>query len=321
MSFRLHALSLFLTYPNCGAKQECFDFLRAKFGERLRFLLVAQETHASGEPHLHALVVLQRRCDFSSAQCLDFLGFHGDYQAARDVQASHDYCRKDDPEPLTFGELFRPMAERRSGRRERDEQWRVALSASTYSDFLAAAEAADPRDFIVNYDRIVAFGRQRFKSEPVPYADPFPDSWLPNTAMDGWALENITNWVPSQGVRPKSLILIGDSRLGKTAWARRFGEHIYFNGTWNMSKLDSLGPSTKYAVWDDLYNWESFNYKQWLGGQWEFDVTGKYRSPRTIESWGRPSIVCCNALPNHLDNQWVRDNCLIIHVLFRLFNQ
>lgn len=86
-----------------------------------------------------------------------------------------------------------------------------------------------------------------------------------------------------------------------------------------MGKLDSLGPSTKYAVWDDLYNWESFNYKQWLGGQWEFDVTGKYRAPRTIEQWGRPSIVCCNALPSHLDNQWVKDNCLIVYVRFALF--
>ncbi|QKQ15097.1 Rep [Trichosanthes kirilowii geminiviridae] len=308
-SFRLHARNFFLTYPNCGDKSGCFNFLKNKFSDSLSFLLVAKETHESGEPHLHAVVSLTRKWDCRNPRALDFNDFHGDYKAARDLTASVTYCKKDDPEPLVYGE--EPGSTKR--------KWQVARRAETFDSFMDAVADADYKSFVVFHDKIESFARKKFKSDPIVYTDPFPESWLPNTVMDSWAIDNIVNWVPSAAIRPKSLILVGDSRLGKTAWARKHGQHVYFNGTWNMSKLDCISSDTKYAVWDDLYAWESFNYKQWLGGQWEFDVTGKYRAPRTIEGWGRPSIVCCNALPSHLDNQWVRDNCLIVYVRFRLY--
>lgn len=321
---RLNAKHLFLTYPNCGRKQQCFQFLKDKFGPNLRFLLVAQENHASGEPHLHCLVCLHSRCNLTGARTLDFDGVHGNYQVAHSVSGSHDYCRKEDPEPLTFGEFFVPLNERGSERRSRrDEQkqlWKDALEQPDYDSFMAAVRDTDPQQYIVNFDRIQSFGRQHYRTATIPYSDPFDGTWIANTQLDSWALENVTNWTPSIAIRPKSLILIGDSRLGKTAWARKHGSHVYFNGCWNMDSLDGISQDTKYCVWDDLFHWDSFNYKQWLGGQWEFDVSGKYRKPRKIIAWGRPSIVCVNPpLPNHLDNQWVKDNCLIVYVRFRLF--
>lgn len=249
------------------------------------------------------------------------MGHHGDYQACRDADAWDTYCRKDDPAPLTYGErAIRATRDgRRSGRDQRNDDWRNALSQPNFQSFLAEVERVDPFTFVTQFDRIVSFGRGRYRATAVTYTDPFPNSWLPNIQLDSWAVDNIVEWVPSPGIRPKSLILVGDSRLGKTAWARKHGHHIYFNGRWNMSKLDSISDDTKYVVWDDLSNWETFDYKQWLGGQWEFEVSGKYRAPKTVSGWGRPSIVCCNALPNHLDNQWVRDNALIVYIRFSLF--
>lgn len=309
MAFRINARNLFLTYPNCGAKQECFTFLKRRFDADLRYLLVAQETHESGEPHLHAVVCLSRKINITGASSLDFNGHHGDYKAARDLAASITYCKKDDPVPLTYGQP--PTFGQRN-------LWESARGAESFDSFMDAVANIDYKSYVIHHDKIESFARKKYKSDPVLYTNPFTN-WIPNTAMDSWALENIENWVPNIANRPKSLILIGPSRLGKTAWARKHGEHVYFNGTWNMGKLDSLGPTTKYAVWDDLYNWESFNYKQWLGGQWEFEVSGKYRSPRTITAWGRPSIVCCNNLPSCLDNEWVRDNCLLVYVRFSLY--
>lgn len=308
-SFRLSAKNLFLTYPNCGSKDACFEFLKTKFADCAKYILVAQETHQSGEPHLHCVVSLARKSNFKRPDCLDFDGFHGDYKAARDLGASVTYCKKDDPNPLVFGEL--ELSTKR--------KWMDCANAESFDSFMDAVANTDYKSYVLFNDKIEQFARKKFKQQPLLYTDPFPSSWLPNTQMDSWALDNIVNWTPSQAIRPKSLILVGDSRLGKTAWARKHGEHVYYNGTWNMDKLDSLSESTKYIVWDDLFNWDAFNYKQWLGGQWEFDVTGKYRKPRTVVGWGRPSIVCCNALPNHLDNQWVRDNCLIVYVRFPLF--
>lgn len=309
MSFRLSAKNLFLTYPNCGAKHACFTFLQEKFPDTLKYLVVAQETHQSGEPHLHAVVCLSRKTNFKRPDCLDFGGFHGNYRAARDLEASITYCKKDDTEPLEFGSVERSTK----------RKWLDCASAQSYDEFMEKVSNTDYKSFVIFNERIESFARKKFRRPSISYSDPFTNTWLPNTQLDSWALDNITNWVPSPAIRPKSLILVGDSRLGKTAWARKHCEHAYFNGTWNMAKLDCISDATKYAVWDDLFNWESFNYKQWLGGQWEFDVTGKYRAPRTITGWGRPSIVCCNSLPSHLDNQWVKDNCLIVYVRFPLY--
>lgn len=316
MPFRLHSKNLFLTYPQCSAsKAQLLDFLQQKFSNNLVYAIIGQEQHADGNKHLHATITLANKVDYRSPTCLDFsvglTRYHGNYQGARDVAATITYCTKDDAEPLSYGERPEPKGAKR--------KWAAALGAESINSFMDAVADADPKSFVIFNDKIESFARKKFKAPASVYTDPFPDSWLPNTQMDSWALDNIVNWVPSQAIRPKSLILVGDSRLGKTAWARKHGEHVYFNGTWNMAKLDAIGSNTKYAVWDDLFNWESFNYKQWLGGQWEFDVTGKYRAPRTISDWGRPSIVCCNALPSHLDNQWVKDNCLIVYVRFPLF--
>jgi len=208
-AFRLNAQSLFLTYPNCGLKQECFSFLSRKFAGNLRYLVVAQETHESGEPHLHCLAVLHRRVNWRDPRCLDFNGHHGDYTTARDVEASDRYCRKDDADPLVEGEL--PITAERGlrGRHERNQLWADALEQPNYDSFMAAIRTADPREFVINYDRISSFGRQMFRTPAVEYTDPFGDSWMSNTQMDSWALDNITNWTPTQAVRPKSLILIG----------------------------------------------------------------------------------------------------------------
>ena len=205
-----------------------------------------------------------------------------------------------------------------STKRKRDEAWHAAINANNEADFLSAIKSGDPREYVVNHDRILSFAKRNFKKPNAAYENPFQE-FLPNTQLDSWALDNVTNWIPCASKRPQSLILVGESRLGKTAWARARGEHIYFSGQWNMEKLDGLCDTTKFIVWDDLYNWESFNYKQWLGGQWEFEVSGKYRAPRTVSAWGRPSIICCNELPACLNNQWVRDNTLIMYVRFKLY--
>lgn len=97
--------------------------------------------------------------------------------------------------------------------------------------------------------------------------------------------------------RPKSLVLIGVSRLGKTQWARSLGDHAYVSGMWDLSAFDGL-PSHfwdfGYVVFDDL-DWDTFKLsrKSWLGGQRDFSVTDKYRRKRRIPG-GIPAIVCLN---------------------------
>lgn len=90
------------------------------------------------------------------------------------------------------------------------------------------------------------------------------------------------------GGRPRSLILFGDTRLGKTLWARSLGKHAYFGG---LFSLDEPIDEAQYAVFDDMQGGLEFfhAYKFWLGAQKEFWATDKYKGKQFIV-WGRPSI-------------------------------
>lgn len=94
--------------------------------------------------------------------------------------------------------------------------------------------------------------------------------------------------------RPKSLILVGPTRLGKTRWARSLGKHIYWCNSPVFSSADFLG--ALYVVVDDV-PWEYFKCKkQLLGGQKEFTVTEKYQPLMEI-TFGKPVIYLCNEDP------------------------
>lgn len=86
------------------------------------------------------------------------------------------------------------------------------------------------------------------------------------------------------------LLMIGPSRLGKTAWARSLGRHMFHSG---LFSLDNWDEGAKYCVFDDI-DWDYFpNKKQLLGSQYEFTITDKYRRKRTVK-YGKPWIYCMN---------------------------
>jgi len=112
------------------------------------------------------------------------------------------------------------------------------------------------------------------------------------------------------GVRPKSLILVGRSRTGKTEWARSIGAHTYWNGYYD---LESFNPDCKYAIFDDINTANWAHYKQWLGAQAVFTTTDKYIRKRQLV-WGRPCILVSNMMPAFDDEQWINDNCMKVFI-------
>lgn len=118
--------------------------------------------------------------------------------------------------------------------------------------------------------------------------------------------------------RPKSLVMYGESRLGKTVWARSLGNHIYFCGLYSYKEA-SRASECDYAVFDDLQGGIKFfhGFKNWLGGQREFQIKGLYRDPEMI-TWGKPSIWCANTDPrqdlDHADNLWMEANCIFVEI-------
>lgn len=144
---------------------------------------------------------------------------------------------------------------------------------------------ADPKHVITHAANIEA-GIKRFRNMTQAYQSPFreADFNLPGTLVQ-WVDEELP-----KTERAKCLVLLGESRLGKTAWARSLGRHMYFRGHFNIDKWD---PEAKYIVFDDI-PWAFIPQKKSLLTQMgECDITQKYRPVRTINVT-MPAIVLAN---------------------------
>lgn len=92
-----------MTYPRCRVLRTDLQlFLLKKL--KVKYLIISEEKHEDGEPHLHAYVQLLNKCDFRSPNCLDYDGCHGNYQVAKGTYDQNmEYLTKEDKEPLEWG--------------------------------------------------------------------------------------------------------------------------------------------------------------------------------------------------------------------------
>lgn len=122
--------------------------------------------------------------------------------------------------------------------------------------------------------------------------------------------------------RPKSLVLVGTSRLGKTVWARSMGPHAYVATTWDLSSFDK---PFNYVVFDDV-PWSNFAHyaKAFFGCQRDFSVSDKYRKKKRI-SGGVPCIYLCNPedvsrdMMDFVLNNWGQQNIVMVNLENKLY--
>lgn len=118
-------------------------------------------------------------------------------------------------------------------------------------------------------------------------------------------------------------MLYGDTRVGKTVWARSLGSHLYFCGLYSGQEA-MKHDGADYAVFDDIQGGIKFfhGFKNWLGCQAEFQVKQLYRDPQLIR-WGKPCIWVSNEDPRHdmtpSDVHWMEGNCLFVELTSPLF--
>lgn len=120
-------------------------------------------------------------------------------------------------------------------------------------------------------------------------------------------------------VRQKSLVLYGETRLGKTMWARSLGPHMYFCGLYSGAEAMRYAECA-YAVFDDMGGLKYVpQYKNWLGCQMQFQVKMLYKDPKII-TWGKPCIWLANEDPRmeagvtESEIRWLEGNCTFIHL-------
>jgi len=270
MAFRIQAKNFSLTYSQANniTKEELFNCLKTFLPEHL---IVAQEEHQDGGRHFHVSISFSTRKNITNSRFFDCNGAHANIQATRCLRDWLAYLKKEDAEPMEFGE---PSLKKRG--------WSDALGAESKEDFFDILKEVAPRDWVLQQDRIQGFARGKY-TKPIEYIPEF-NTFTPTANMVRWTNQR------KDKHRPKSLVLVGPSRTGKTEWARSLGKHMYWNG---MINLDDWDENAEYAIFDD-FGWEFMPCKKaFFGAQKTFTLTDKYKRKKTV-IWGKPIIFLCN---------------------------
>lgn len=195
---------------------------------------------------------------------------------------------------------------------------RDALGAASAQEAEAIIREDAPDKFLIYGDQIQRNLSKIFKPKRRPFSARPLSSFNYPSCLDDWYYVNVPQPRPE---RPKSLVIVGRSRLGKTQLARAFGPHIYVQGMWCVN--DFMGWNWDgYVVWDDI-QWDSFknSYKQWMGAQSDFWVTDKYQK-KVWMAGGAPSILLLNPPEwekykddkTGWDKDWAVENVLVLQI-------
>lgn len=149
----------------------------------------------------------------------------------------------------------------------------------------------------LNYNKLL---NDLFKNKPLakPNRNYNFKFWLPKKLYDyiQWLDRWVMNWTTGNKKecehRPKGLILIGESRTGKTSLMSLIGDFTYFKNIWNSDNWEFL---PAFTIMDDMdaqdegkglnFSW----YKPWFGAQDAITITDKYRPKEDIIN-GKPLI-------------------------------
>nr|QCX29347.1 Replication-associated protein [Plant associated genomovirus 1]QCX29351.1 Replication-associated protein [Plant associated genomovirus 1] len=275
--------------------------------------IVGRENHVSEGTHLHAFVDFGRRYETTDPRRFDVDGFHPNVSPSRGTpEKGYDYAIKDGD--IVAGGLERPQG---SGVSESSLVWARIADAPCERDFWELVRALAPRSLLTSFNSLHSYAQWNYRPVRDAYTGP------EGVSFDLSGMEEVSEWLRDYGPgntlngRPKSLVLWGPTRTGKTLWARSLGRHLYFGGLFNMGELSDIDDA-EYAVFDDMQGgFEYFHgYKFWLGGQSEFTVTDKYKGKKHVK-WGKPTIWLSNVDPTTekgLDYEWLMGNAFIVRV-------
>jgi len=167
MPFRLNSKSFIVTYPQCNLdKQLVLEWFQRLFPDNLLGIRVGRELHEDGEPHLHAVFHLRAAFSTRNERCFDIEGFHPNIQSTRSLPKSYAYAGKE----ADFTDWGAIPAEEES-------KWERVINAPSKEEALRLAKEASPRDYVLQYDRILSFCEQHFTNKIPPY-EPLFNMWV-----------------------------------------------------------------------------------------------------------------------------------------------
>lgn len=315
-TFRLNAKKIFLTYPQFDLPlPEFLAFLRQRAPHPINQYVLCREEHTQTEGrHLHACVEFVDKINIRNPRHFDYVinegrqdeeRHHPNISTIRSWPNAVRYCKKD-------GDFLEDLLDDQPGaRNQNNDVFLQAMAQPTREGYLEYLRLHAARDWTLFYERLEARANMLYRREEPPFQSRYLPSDFSNVpvAAREWADANL--FADPKPDRPQSLLLVGNSRIGKTAWARSLGPHIYQSNYYNLDELKKADGD--YVIFDDVPFERLPNYKMFLGCQQEITITDKYRPKTVLRNWSKPCIVCWNHnyYPTEefaRDSDWVEKN-------------
>nr|ARD24672.1 replication associated protein [Sida mosaic Sinaloa virus]ARD24676.1 replication associated protein [Sida mosaic Sinaloa virus] len=301
--FKVSAKNYFLTYPECSlSKEEALSqLLNLKTPVSQKFIRVCREFHKNGEPHLHVLIQFEGKYQCTNYRFFDLVSptrsthFHPNIQGAKSSSDVKSYIEKDG-DTVDWGEFQIDGRSARGGQQSANDSYAKALNAGSVQAAMAVLKEEQPKDFVLQNHNIRSNLEKIFAKAPEQWVPPFQLSSFTKVPdeMQAWADEYFGRGSAARPERPVSIIVEGDSRTGKTMWARALGPHNYLSGHLDFNPR-VYSNEVEYNVIDDVAP-QYLKLKHWkelLGAQKDWQSNCKYGKPVQIKG-GIPSIVLCN---------------------------
>nr|CDI30251.2 replication associated protein [Okra enation leaf curl virus]CDN67505.1 replication associated Protein [Okra enation leaf curl virus]CDN67511.1 replication associated Protein [Okra enation leaf curl virus]CDN67516.1 replication associated Protein [Okra enation leaf curl virus]CDN67521.1 replication associated Protein [Okra enation leaf curl virus] len=302
--FLINSKNYFLTYPKCSlTKEEALSQIKNfQTPTSKKYIKICRELHENGEPHLHVLIQFEGKYKCQNQRFFDLVSpsrsahFHPNIQGAKSSSDVKSYIDKDG-DTLEWGEFQIDGRSARGGQQTANDAYAAALNAGSKSEALRVIKELAPKDYVLQFHNLNA-NLDRIFTPPVEvYVSPFSSSSFDQVPeeLEEWAAENVVD-AAARPHRPQSIVIEGDSRTGKTMWARSLGPHNYLCGHLDLSpKVYSNG--AWYNVIDDVDPHFLKHFKEFMGAQRDWQSNTKYGKPVQIKG-GIPTIFLCNPGPN-----------------------
>nr|AGH88636.1 replication-associated protein [Ageratum enation virus] len=302
--FQIYAKNFFLTYPHCSfTKEDALSQIQnLQTPVNKKYIKICRELHENGEPHLHVLIQFEGKYKCQNNRFFDLVSptrsahFHPNIQGAKSSTDVKSYIDKDG-DTLEWGEFQIDGKFARGGQQTANDAAAEALNAGSKEAAMAIIREKLPEKFIFQYHNLNS-NLDRIFSPPLEvYVSPFLSSSFDQVPeeLEEWVSENVMV-AAGRPLRPKGLVIEGDSRTGKTMWARSLGPHNYLCGHLDLSPK-VYSNDAWYNVIDDVDPNYLKHFKEFMGAQRDWQSNTKYGKPVQIKG-GIPTIFLCNPGPN-----------------------
>ncbi len=302
--FRIQAKNFFLTYPKCSlSKEEALSQLQSlNTPTNKKYLKICRELHENGEPHLHVLIQFEGKYVCTNQRFFDLVSptrsahFHPTIQGAKGSSDVKSYLEKDG-DTLEWGEFQIDGRSARGGQQSANDAYAQALNTGSKSEALNVLRELAPKDYVLQFHNLNSNLDRIFTPLLEVYVSPFSSSSFDRVpeVLEEWVAENVKD-AAARPLRPISIVIEGESRTGKTVWARSLGPHNYLCGHLDLSPK-VYSNDAWYNVIDDVDPHYLKHFKEFMGAQRDWQSNTKYGKPVQIKG-GIPTIFLCNPGPN-----------------------